>query len=418
MTSSRPAPKRTAEPSARSGSALSWNAFVSNYVPALILALGTGIALPSIPALAQSYDVGFGLASGVVTVFLIGGVMGTMPAGWLIDRAGGRTVLILGPILTAAFAALVAVAHSFPELLAYRFLGGAAAQLWLMARLALISQRTGPDQRGRQVAWMFGMDNLGKLTGPVVGGLVASAWGLSAPFLVYAVLALVALIPAVLFNEREPRKSRTSSAAKATTLTLCQIVRPRLTYFALALFAGLARGPLQADLLHLYAAFAYDLEPRQIGYLATAAALVTMPIGFLAGWALDRIGRRKTMIPGFGGVAVFMVALAMSAYAHLSVSWYVALFLLAIAMNALTGGSVQTVGVDVAPPEARGKFLGVWRLTGQTGVATGPIVFALLADHVDYGSSFLFVAGASATVAWLLIRHIPEVPALGSQGLH
>jgi len=30
--------------------------------------LGAGIVLPSIPALAKSFDVGFGVASGVVTV--------------------------------------------------------------------------------------------------------------------------------------------------------------------------------------------------------------------------------------------------------------------------------------------------------------------------------------------------------------
>ena len=379
-----------------------------------MLALGTGIALPSIPALAQSFDVSFGIASGVVTAFLIGGVAGTLPAGWLIDRLGARRVLVMGPLLTAALAVLVAVAQSFPELLVYRFLGGAAAQVWLMARLALISHSAAPDQRGRLVAWMFGMDHLGKLAGPMVGGAVASAWGVRAPFLVYAALALLALLPAVWHAEREapgPAPTIAPTTAAAPRLTIRQIVRPRLIYFAVALFAGMARGPLQADLLHLYAAFAYDLSPHEIGFLATAAALVTVPISFFAGWALDRMGRRHTMVPGFFGLFVFMALLAVSAYAQLSLAWYVALFLGAVAMTALTGGSVQTVGVDVAPAEARGMFLGIWRLTGQAGVAASPLAFAVLAAQVDYGSAFLFVGACAAVVAWLLVRRVPDAPA-------
>ena len=77
---------------------------------------------------------------------------------------------------------------------------------------------------------------------------------------------------------------------------------PRLPYFGVALFAGLTRGPLMADLLHLYAAFAYHLGPLQIGYLATSATLVSLPIGFLAGWMMDRFGRKRTMVPGFTGL--------------------------------------------------------------------------------------------------------------------
>ena len=70
--------------------ALSWHAFLSTYLPALVFALGTGIALPAVPTLAKSFDVSFGVASGVVTAFLLGNLAGTIPTGWLIDRFGRR----------------------------------------------------------------------------------------------------------------------------------------------------------------------------------------------------------------------------------------------------------------------------------------------------------------------------------------
>ena len=412
---SAPPPDRNDEPAAvkapQGVSALSWNAFLSIYLPAAILGLGTGIVLPAVPALAKSFTVSFGVASYVVTAFLLGNMAAAIPAGWLIDRFGHRSVILAGPLLTAAMGFLTAIAHTFPELLIFRFFTGFAAQMWLMGRLAAISQGTAARERGRQISWMMGMDNSGRLTGPMVGGFIAAALGPRAPFVAYAVLALIALVPTVMFFEKGPQRrqeDRAKASAKPRTLSLRQIVMPRFVYFGVALFAGLTRGPVQADLLHLYAAFVYQLGPKQIAYLATAAAMLSWPIGFIAGWMMDRFGRKRTMVPGFTGVTIAMAALALSAFAHLSLAWYVGLFLLGVSLQSLTGGSIQTVGADVAPPEARGTFLGLWRFTGQSGAALSPVIFALLADHLNYGSAFLFTAASAGVVAFLLIRYIPE----------
>ncbi len=388
--------------------AVSWGAFFTTYFPAFLLALGTGIVLPAIPAMAQSFDVSFGVASTVVTSFLIGNLAGTLPSGWMIDRFGRRMVIITGPLIAATASLAIVFAESFTQLVILRFVAGFAAQMWLMGRLAAISHGAAASERGRQVSWLYGMDSVGKLSGPLVGAFIATSWGLRGGFVVYAVLALIALIPTILYAEDTPRHARNETSATVRKLSLWEIVVPRLPYFGVALFAGLARGPIYADLLHLYAAFAYNLGPAQIGFLATGAIVVNMPIALAAGWMMDRFGRKHTMVPGFTGVAVAMTALAICAFIPLSYSWYVVLFFFASAMQGLTGSSIQTVGADVAPPEARGMFLGLWRLTGQGGATIGPIIFAVLAETLGYTSSFLFTAAAGTVVAFLLIFYVAE----------
>src|SRR5919199_4150387 len=372
----------------------------------MLLALGVGIALPAIPVLARSFDVGFGLASLVVTAFLVGGALGTVPTGWLVDRVGRRPILVAGPLLTAVVALLTATAQSFPELIVYRFLDGWAAQMWLLARLASISHRSSAGQRGRHVTWMYSMDNVGRLSGPLVGGFLAASLGTRSPFVAYAALALLALVTAFrLAPELPVRAAAVSSQSRRRVL---DIVLPRLPFFGVAFFSAVARGAIYANMLHLYAAFAYNLDAAGIGVLATSASVMGVPIGFLAGWLMDRFGRKVTMVPGFTSVTLTMLLLAVTAYLQLPLVWYVATFLAAVAAQSLTGGSVQTVGADVAPPDARGLFLGVWRFTGQLGQTLGPLAFGFLAERTGYGTSFVFVAAAALVTALLLLTLVPE----------
>jgi MFS family permease len=390
--------------------AFSVEALLSTYLPALVLALGIGIALPAIPTLAKSFNVGFGMASAVITSFLVGQLIGTIPTGWLIDRFGRRKVMIAGPLLTSVMAFLVLTSNSFPQLVIYRFIDGFASQMWLLGRIAVISERGRANQRGRQVSWMFGMDSLGRLTGPLVGGFIAATWGPRAPFAAYGFLALLTVIPVLIYVTDSPAQlaRKRSEAEPLPQASVKELVMPRMAFFAVALFASIARGPLFADLFHLYAAFTYNLSARSIGFLATAASSLTLPASFLSGYLLDRFGRRQTMIPGYIWVTIAMIGIAATAFFHLSLWWYVAAFLFTVASNALTGGSIQTLGTDVAPPGARGMFLGLWNFTGRTGTALSPIAFAYIADQAGYPISFLVIAAAAAVVALLLIYKIPD----------
>ncbi|HUY06392.1 MAG TPA: MFS transporter [Acidimicrobiales bacterium] len=393
--------------------AWSWAAFNSTYLPALILAMGTGIAIPAIPAIAKSFHVNFAVATGVTTSFLIGNVSGALPAGWLIDRFGRRRIMLMGPILTALMAFAVVLARTYPQLLMLRFADGFATQLWMMGRITGISHSSSADQRGRQISWLFGMDNSGRALGPLIGGFMAISWGVRSPFIAYGVLSLLALIPAYRYIGDTPRKKAVSNASGAGSapsrpFTYRQLVTTYANYFAIALFGAFSRGPMQAGLLNIYAAFRYHMNPSEIGYLAAASAGIMLPVGFVTGWVMDRYGRRLTMIPGYTGVFLTMVGLALIAFLNLSPVDYVVVFLIASLFQGITNGAVQTIGADVAPREVRGKFLGLWRFTGQGGVALSPIIFASLAAAVSYGASFVFIAGSAASVALLVIFKMPD----------
>jgi MFS family permease len=256
---------------------------------------------------------------------------------------------------------------------------------------------------------MYGMDSVGRLSGPLVGGILAAAFGPRSPFFAYAALSLVALLTTIRLSHDGPvRRAATELVRGVNRMSIRDLVLPRLAFFGVAFFSAAARGPIYANMLHLYAAFAYDLDAAGIGILATTASAMGIPIGLVSGWLMDRFGRKVTMVPGFTGVTVTMLFLAVTAFLNLSLVWYVAAFLATVAAQSLTGGSIQTVGADVAPPHARGTFLGLWRFTGQLGQTISPFVFAILAERTGYGTSFVFVAAAALATALLLLTLVPE----------
>lgn len=376
----------------------------------MAFALGAGIATPAIPVFAKSFDVTFGVAALVLIVYEAGGAVGTVPTGYMIDRIGRRRILLAGPILAAISSILVFQAHSFPELLIYRFIGGWARQMWMLSRLTMIADTGAERQRGREVMGLIGMESVGRLMGPAVGGFVAAAWDVRVPFLLHALLSLIAIAPSFkLTRETAPirtaRREGGERSARAETLAALLTI-PVLMFFLAQLLTNLTRGSLQAGTTHLYAVYAYGVGPETIGTLAATAGLIGIPIIFSTGHIMDRFGRTATAVPGFTIMGFALAFMASTAYVHAPFSFFVAAFLLVQLSTSISAGNIQVIGSLIAPANVRGRFFGIWRLVGEGGSTASPAIFAVLAETSGYASSFLFLCACAFGAAIILLTQV------------
>jgi MFS family permease len=389
------------------GGVLSSYQFLTLYFPAFVLSLGYSIATPAIPIFAKSFDTGFGVASLVIVVHALGGLIAAVPTGFLVDHLGRRPMLFAGPVLMAAASVLTAVAQSFPELLFYRFLGGGAMEMWRQARLAIIADVSKSRQRGRQMSGMVGTEGAAKLLGPAVGGVLAT-WSIRTPFLVHGALAFLAIVPSF-FLVRESAPVGNKNTAKKTkdrldtrALLAMMLDAKYRGFFAAQFFASMTRGVLWGGTLLLYAAYAYEVGPQLLGGLATTTSIVGIPVTLSCGYLMDRFGRKTTMVPGFVCMAVGLMFLASSSQWHWSLASFIAAVIWTHAGQSVTAGSMQVLGSDMAPAVARGRFFGFWRLIGEIGGLISPALFALVAEQIAYSAAFaLFALCALATSALL-----------------
>jgi len=384
-------------------------AVLSLYLPALILGLGTSIAEPAVPVYARSFGVTFGVAALVLVAYGAGSAAATLPTGYLLDRVGRRRIILAGPLLTALASFLVASAHSFPELLVYRFIGGWAQQMWILGRLATITD-SGGGRRGRQITGLYGMDSTGRLLGPAVGGF-AAAWDIRAPFVIYGLLALLAIVPSFKLVRETRHLAARDARGEATGASLASfLVWPILVLFAIQLLASLTRGAIWGGTLDLFVVYAYGIGPETLGLLVTATSALGIPITFGMGHLMDRFGRKATLVPGLALLGCGLVSMAAVAYLGLSLTSYVISLFWVRASLSITSGSMQVLASDAAPAQSRGRFLGAWRLIAEGGQVLSPLTFAALADGPGFPTAFAFLACTSLGAALLLGVGVREKP--------
>lgn len=389
--------------------------FLSIYLPAITLALGTGMVVPVIPVYARSFGVSFEVASLVIILQQLGHTFAALPIGLLIDRIGRRKIVLAGPVLLALSSFLIVTAQSFNELLIYRFIAGIGEQMWLLGRLTMIADTGADNERGRQIATLHAMESGGRLLSPAIGGFLASFLDIRAPFIVHGILCLIAIVPSFkLVVETAPNLTRRGPGrAAGGTAEPDAGWAPLLAYtvviFLVAqLFGSLSRGPIFSGQLNLYGAYVYDMDPKAIGVLATVVTGMSIPIGLASGYVMDRFGRKATLVPGFCLLVTALAFVSFTAHAQAPFPWFVAAYLCVYATNSTTSGTMQTLGSDLAPQNARGRFYGVSQTLGSVGGPISTSAFAVLSGTMGYWVAFAFLgvmAGGAALILGTQVRY-------------
>lgn len=118
---------------------------------------------------------------------------------------------------------------------------------------------------------------------------------------------------------------------------------------------------------------------------------------FPAGYLMDRYGRKFATVPSFAimGVGLAMLPFATSFVTMASIGIVIGLG------NGLSSGSMMTLGADLAPEGAVGEFLGIWRLLGDIGMVTGPLLVGVIASNLSLANSAI-VLGAAGGISSLM----------------
>lgn len=365
-----------------------------------VIAVGFGILAPVLPTFAASFDVGITAASVVISVFAFMRLAFAPVSGRLVTMLGERPVYVWGLLIVALSTGACAFAQSYWQLLLFRGLGGIGSTMFTVSAVALLVRLSPPSMRGRAAGmWAAGF-LLGNIAGPLVGGglIVIS---LRAPFVVYAVVLLVAATVAWLFLRRstlaDPERDNGNPA-----FTVREAVRHR-TYIA-ALASSFANGwavfGVRISLIPLFVVEVLEREEGLAGISLAVFAAGNAALLLVSGRLADSLGRKPLVLVG--------LVVSGGGTCWLGFTDSVPAFLIASLVAGLGAGVLgpphNAAVADIVGSQRRGgSVLAGFQMAADVGAIMGPILAGLIAEQLSYGAAFGLTGAVLllSTVFWL-----------------
>jgi MFS family permease len=377
------------------------------YLPSLLLAFCQGLMIPVLPLYARDLGASYGLIGLVVSAQGLGMLVSNIPSAILIRRLGQKRAMLLGIGVLALSTAALFWAQSVPEAILFRFIGGFGLSLYDLARFAYVADTVNVGRRGRSIALLGGIFRVGRFSGPMIGGVVGAMFGLRASFLLFGGACVAALIIAAIFLRTVETTPPDASTLKPHGGHLLATLRANYRILTTAgiglLFASTIRAG-RLVIIPLYAADVLGFDVQEIGLIESISAGLEMLLFYPTGMIMDQLGRKFAVVPCFTIQAVGMFLIPFT-------GGFVSLLLVTILIgigNGLGSGAMMTLGADLAPPDSRAEFLGIWRLIGGSGATGGPFVVGSVADLLGLQAAAWVMAGIGLLAAAVFLFLVPE----------
>ncbi|WP_214401348.1 MFS transporter [Pseudonocardia lacus] len=387
----------------------------SVFLPAVVYEVGIGAITPVVAITALDLGASAGTAGFLVALLGIGQLIGNVPSAAVAARLGDRKAMVV-----AAGVSVVAVtgcffATSLPLLGVCLFVLGMGNSTFYLARQSYLTEVAPPHLRARALSMLGGSHRVGLFIGPFLGAAAISLTSLHAAYLVAAGAAVLAGVLLLVIPDvapaGPPRPARRSGVAPGFGATLREHRSLLATLGVAVLAIGAVRAARQV-VLPLWAVH-IGLSPEATSLVFGIASAVDMALFYPSGKVMDRYGRLTVALPSMLILGLAMAALPLT-------GGIVALTVVAMVMslgNGIGSGIVMTLGADAAPPDDRLRFLSIWRLMSDTGVAVGPVIVSLVAGVWTLAAGIVVMGGVGALSAGALARWAPRYSAFATPAM-
>ena len=338
--------------------------------------LALNMILPSMPALAADFGVGYGTAQLTLTLYLVAIALGQLLWGPVSDRYGRRPMLLLGMGVYTLGGALAWLATSIEVLLLARVLQALGGSAGIVITRAIVRDLYGRDQAASKMGYIMMAMSVAPLVAPAAGGLIDQAFDWRAVFLIITVVGVMVLLAATIDLHETNHDRDTTQTMRAFVRDLVTVAADRqvigwtsvLALASGAFFAFLAGAPfIMVELLGRTAA--------EYGFFFALIALGYMVGNFISGRYTVRVGTNRMILAGLtiglGGAVPMLVLFAIDVVTP----WTLFVPMMAISMaNGMTlpSGVANVVSVR---PDLAGAAAG---FSGATQLGAGALATIVL----------------------------------------
>lgn len=338
--------------------------------PAWILCIGTFLnkfgtfVVPFLALYLTRNGYTAGQAGLAIAAYGVGNLLASLLGGHLADYIGRRKTIVLSMFSGAAMMLLLSQARSFPAILLLTMLTGLTNEFYRPASSALLTDVVPPARRITAFATLRMAFNAGFAFGPASAGFIAAfgfIWlfvGDAATSVLYGLVALCALPSSLRSAPENTGWSRVLSVLRHDR-KLHQLL---LANFAIALIFCQTVSTFGFYVTHQgFSPAVYGVVLSLNGALVV---LVELPLTTIT----RRFPARRVMAVGYVLIAL---GYTLNAFAH-SITALVVYMLIFTLGEMITMPTNMAYLASLAPPEMRGRYMGVSGLTWSSALIIGP----------------------------------------------
>jgi len=349
----------------------------SLYIPTFLIMVGYGMILPVIPLYARELGAAPALSGLVLAMRGIGNLVFDLPAGNLVSRIGEKKTMLAASACALLIATATGFSRSILLLALFTMALGAVHALWMLSVMSYLRRAIPQNRRGRGLSLVGGVFRTAVFLGPIAGGLIGRDLGLHFSYFAQALVTSAAFLLALFSGQPLPppvAPRNLKPKLQQLSHTLVAHRRNLLTTGSVVMVLQLLRSG-KWILFPLWGSF-IGLDVAAIGFILGISSAADLILFYPAGSLMDRWGRKWAAIPCLAllSLSLLLVPLAQEFKALLLIA------LLTGLGNGLGSGLVMILGTDLAPDDSIGEFLGLWRLIGDLGTASGPLLIGLIAQ--------------------------------------
>ena len=365
-----------------------------------IIGMCIDLVAPSLPAIAQSFNVANQLAKNVISLYLLGFAFGNFLTGFLID-AFGRQKIIRMALFGFILASLLPIfLHSISCLLFARVLQGLTIGAVSVTLRAICADVLSPEKLTKLGPWFGTMWGIGPVIGPVIGGYLQVYFDWQAGFYFFAIIALIAFAM-VFMVIPETHLNRHPLSIMRIKINITEVLKNPV-FLAIAALMGLSyslmilfnvSGPflIQTILHH---------SPIFFGHIALYLGLVFVAATFYGRQLLKKHSVEKIWFVGINlSVLVCVLCLIASYFFDESIA-------LTAAITAL-----MFISCGVIFPMSLGKGLSLFRHIAGTATAVMYLVNISITGIVSYFGSFIHV-DSLVILTWMYLFLVSVIAVL------
>lgn len=367
------------------------------FVAELISVTGFLMVVPFLSLYIEELDVSFGSvefwAGMSFSVLALTRIVAGPIWGALADRFGRKVMVQRAMFGGAVLLGLMAFVHSAEQLVAIRAMQGIVTGT-VVAANTLVAASAPSQRNGYAMGLMQTSVWIGAAIGPLLGGVMADAFGFRPVFYLTAMLLMIAGVAVTFFVHEEytpPSETRLSGREMLDDwLQVLQV--PRMWEILSMRLLVRVRQSVLLPFLPLFVALLLPSQERASTVTGLAAGVTTACGAFSAaylGRLGDRIGHERLLQAGALGVALGYILMALI----VTQGWQLIL-LSAVAGIALGGvaPSIKAMLNQVAPDEQMGSVYGLDSSVTSGGRVAAPLLGSAMVGVIGLRGIFVLLA--------------------------